>query len=90
MNTLFAARAEARRNFDAHRGLPAGSGEMSKQIAHAEDVATFLRENVVQGQAGDTEGNYSICTHAKASLRWLTTLQSCAYTNTRSGGITRT
>ena len=59
MNTLFAARAEARRNFESNRGLPAGSEEMSKQIAHAEEVAKFLRENVVQGQAADS-GNYSM------------------------------
>jgi complex III assembly factor LYRM7 len=59
MNTLFAARAEARRNFESHRGLPTGSDETSKQIAHAEEVAKFLRENVVQGQAANKEGNYS-------------------------------
>jgi complex III assembly factor LYRM7 len=61
MNTLFAARAEARRNFEANRSLTAGSDELSKQITHAEEVAKFLRENVVQGQAADNEGNYSMC-----------------------------
>jgi complex III assembly factor LYRM7 len=59
MNTLFAARAEVRRNFESHRGLPTGSEETSKQITHAEEVAKFLRENVVQGHAADTAGNYS-------------------------------
>jgi len=60
MNTLFAARVEARRNFESNRNLSAGSDEVSKQIAHAEEVAKFLRENVVQGQAADDEGNYSM------------------------------
>jgi len=63
MPTLFAARAEARRKFESNRGLPAGSEEMSNQIAHAEEVAKFLRENVVQGQAtGDTD-NYKLRIH---------------------------
>jgi len=61
MNTLSAARAEARKNFESNRNLTAGSAELSKQITHAEEVAKFLRENVVQGQAKDDEGNYSMC-----------------------------
>jgi complex III assembly factor LYRM7 len=60
MNVLFAARAEARKNFESNRNLAAGSEEQSKQITHAEEVAKFLRENVVQGQAADNEGNYSM------------------------------
>jgi complex III assembly factor LYRM7 len=60
MNTLFAARAEVRKNFESNRHLTAGSDELSKQITHAEEVAKFLRENVVQGQAADNEGNYSM------------------------------
>lgn len=60
MNTLFAARAEARRNFESNRHLTVGSDELSKQISHAEEVAKFLRENVVQGQAAG-EDNYSMC-----------------------------
>ncbi|KAJ4378114.1 Mitochondrial zinc maintenance protein 1, mitochondrial [Neocucurbitaria cava] len=60
MPTLFAARAEARKNFEQNRNLSAGSEELSKSITHAEEVAKFLRENVVQGQA--TEGDkYSMC-----------------------------
>lgn len=58
---LFAARAEVRKNFESNRHLTAGSEELSKQITHAEEVAKFLKENVVQGQAADTEGNYSTC-----------------------------
>ena len=61
MNMLFAARAEVRKNFESNRHLTAGSEELSKQITHAEEVAKFLKENVVQGQAADTEGNYSTC-----------------------------
>jgi vacuolar-type H+-ATPase catalytic subunit A/Vma1 len=60
MNTLFAARAEVRKNFESNRHLTVGSDELSKQITHAEEVAKFLRENVVQGQAADNEDNYSM------------------------------
>ncbi|KAF2280219.1 mitochondrial zinc maintenance protein 1, mitochondrial [Westerdykella ornata] len=56
MKVLTAARLQARQNFEANRGIPAGSEEMAKQIAHAEEVAKFLRENVVQGQAVDEKG----------------------------------
>jgi complex III assembly factor LYRM7 len=60
MNTLFAARAEARKNLESNRALVAGSDELSKQITHAQEVAKFLRENVVQGQqAAENESNYS-------------------------------
>lgn len=60
---LVAARHQARTAFENSRGLPAGSEEMSKQISHAEEVAKFLRENVVQGQAADTEGNFKLRIH---------------------------
>lgn len=60
MTTLFAARAEVRKNFESNRHLTAGSDELTKQITHAEEVAKLLRENVVQGQAKDNEGNYSM------------------------------
>jgi hypothetical protein len=83
MNTLFAARAEARKNFESNRGLAAGSDERSKQIAHAEEVAKFLRENVVQGQAADTEGNNYSTSWDTASRGQVMSnmLQSCGYTN---------
>lgn len=56
---LSAARVEVRKNFESNRHLQTGSEEFQKQISHAEEVAKFLRENVVQGQAmgGD---NYSM------------------------------
>jgi complex III assembly factor LYRM7 len=55
LNTLIAARHEARKNFENNRGLTPDSEEYSKQVTHAEEVAKFLRENVVQGQASDKE-----------------------------------
>jgi complex III assembly factor LYRM7 len=59
LNVLVAARAEVRKNFEANRHLQTGSDELSKQITHAQEVAKFLRENVVQGEATDDAGNYS-------------------------------
>ena len=55
LNVLSAARAEARKNFESNRHLQTGSDELSTQLAHAEEVAKFLRENVVQGQATDAD-----------------------------------
>ncbi|KAJ4349754.1 Mitochondrial zinc maintenance protein 1, mitochondrial [Didymosphaeria variabile] len=57
---LSAARLEARKNFENNRGLATESEEYTRSIAHAEEVAKFLRENVVQGQATETEGSYSM------------------------------
>ena len=60
-NTLVAARQQARHSFEANRALSYGSDEMSKQISHAEEVAKFLRENVVQGEALDKDAeSYSM------------------------------
>jgi len=55
MHVLGAARAEARKNFDANRNLAAGSDEHAQSITHAHEVARFLRENVVQGQATEAD-----------------------------------
>ncbi|OSS53748.1 hypothetical protein B5807_00265 [Epicoccum nigrum] len=61
-NVLSAARVEVRKNFESNRHLQTGSEEMQKEIARANEVAKFLRENVVQGEA--TEGdNYKIRIH---------------------------
>lgn len=60
MSTLFAARTKVRSQFEENRRLPSGSKEMSEQITHAEEVAKFLKENVVQGHATDADGNYSM------------------------------
>ncbi|KAF1978540.1 mitochondrial zinc maintenance protein 1, mitochondrial [Bimuria novae-zelandiae CBS 107.79] len=63
MRMLSAARLEARKNFENNRGLASGSEEYTKQITHAQEVAKFLRENVVQGQAIDAEGRYRLNIH---------------------------
>lgn len=55
MNVLFAARAEIRKNFESNRSLSAGSDEYTQSITHAQEVAKFLRENVVQGQATEAD-----------------------------------
>lgn len=60
MKTLLAARTEVRKNFDSNRNLRVGSEELEKALVHAEEVSKFLRENVVQGQAEDAQGKYSM------------------------------
>ncbi|OCL11706.1 mitochondrial zinc maintenance protein 1, mitochondrial [Glonium stellatum] len=57
INTLVAARYEVRKNFDQSRNLSLNSEEASKRIAQAEEIAKFLRENVVQGEAIDAEAS---------------------------------
>ncbi|PVI06136.1 mitochondrial zinc maintenance protein 1, mitochondrial [Periconia macrospinosa] len=61
--TLFAARTKVRSQFEENRSLPTGSKEISDQITHAEEVAKFLKENVVQGHATDADGNYKLRIH---------------------------
>lgn len=68
---LSAARLEARKHFETNRGLAAGSDEYTKQVAHAQEVAKFLRENVVQGQAADAEANYSTSSSSCAASQLL-------------------
>jgi len=53
---LTAARHEARKNFNASSALTSGSPDAVAGIAHAEDVAKILRQNVVQGEKVDGEG----------------------------------
>jgi complex III assembly factor LYRM7 len=53
---LSAARHEARKGFDSKRKLTSGGEEAAAGIAHAEDVARILQQNVVQGQRVDEEG----------------------------------
>ncbi|KAF2828300.1 mitochondrial zinc maintenance protein 1, mitochondrial, partial [Ophiobolus disseminans] len=86
MNTLFAARAEARRNFESNRHLTAGSDELSKQIAHAEEVAKFLRENVVQGRAAENEGNYKLRIHEHTERGDNEDIKKAKGQNTLGGG----
>ncbi|CAI6340381.1 unnamed protein product [Periconia digitata] len=63
MPTLFAARTKVRSSFEENRGLANGSQERAEQIAHAEEVAKFLKENVVQGHATEADGNYKLRIH---------------------------
>lgn len=64
---LSAARMEVRKNFENNRTLAAGSDELTQQVAFAEEVAKFLKENVVQGHLKDGEGNYSMSSSAGAN-----------------------
>ncbi|KAI4123846.1 MAG: hypothetical protein LQ347_005992 [Umbilicaria vellea] len=53
---LAAARHEARKNFDTNRSLSSSSAQAAAGIAHAEDVARILRQNVVQGERVEEAG----------------------------------
>ncbi|KAF2198940.1 mitochondrial zinc maintenance protein 1, mitochondrial [Delitschia confertaspora ATCC 74209] len=62
--TLSAARSQVRSQFESNRSLESGSEELSKQISHAEEVAKFLRENVVQGTPVEEDpGRYKLRIH---------------------------
>lgn len=92
MTTLFAARTKVRSQFEENRALDTGSKELTEQIAHAEEVAKFLKENVVQGQATDAEGNYSMSGCFSAIPSFIVanaTCQSSGYTSTPSVEIMR-
>lgn len=68
---MSAARAKARDDFDASRNLQPNSEDAQKQVAHANEVAKILKENVVQGQAND-DGRYSTSGHFSIEFMWLT------------------
>ena len=53
---LSAARHEARKGFDSKRQLTSSGEEAAAGIAHAEEVARILRQNVVQGQQVNEKG----------------------------------
>jgi hypothetical protein len=89
MPTLSAARAEARRNFESNRNLRIGSEELQKSLVFADEVAKFLRENVVQGQSQDGT-NYSVLKHAQCRNIQLTQSQISRYTNIPSEETMRT
>ncbi|KAI5837154.1 hypothetical protein DFP73DRAFT_487746 [Morchella snyderi] len=59
---LTAASAEARRGFEANRALPRHSAETQALVNNAEDVATLLRRNVVQGKLNG-DGRYELRIH---------------------------
>ncbi|KAF2971759.1 hypothetical protein GQX73_g1870 [Xylaria multiplex] len=57
--TLAAARASIRQGFRANAALEPTSPEFPNAVKHAEEVATILRQNVVQGKMeGDTYSSY--------------------------------
>jgi len=49
---LHAARVEARNAFQQNAALSPDSPETAAAVAHAEEVAQILKENVVQGKKG--------------------------------------
>jgi len=53
---LSAARHEARKGFDSKCQLSSDNEEAAAGIAHAEEVARILRQNVVQGWQVDEQG----------------------------------
>lgn len=64
---LHAARFEARNAFRKNATLQQGDPALGPAIAHAEEVAKILRENVVQGKRVDKEGEgrYSESMHSR-------------------------
>ncbi|MCJ1308781.1 Mitochondrial zinc maintenance protein 1, mitochondrial [Agyrium rufum] len=50
---LISARHQVRSTFQLDRDLPPSSAEVSEKIAHAQDVAKILRQNVVQGKRAE-------------------------------------
>jgi len=62
--TLTSARYEIRKNFDQNRGLSSGNEDVGKKIAFAEEVAMFMRQNLVQGEQVDAvEERYKLRIH---------------------------
>ncbi|KAH6616441.1 hypothetical protein C7974DRAFT_44924 [Boeremia exigua] len=61
-NMLSAARAEVRKAFESNRHLKAGGEDTQAKLAHGSEVAAFLRENVVQGEAQEGD-NYKLRIH---------------------------
>ncbi len=48
--------SQARAGYESNRQLPPSSDEAAAAVKHASDVAKLLRENVVQGEKMDGEG----------------------------------
>ena len=55
--TLTAARQEITTRFRANRALPSSSPEATQEIAHAEEVAKILLQNIVQGKRANEVEN---------------------------------
>ncbi|PTB70260.1 hypothetical protein BBK36DRAFT_1097812, partial [Trichoderma citrinoviride] len=56
VHVLSAAQAQIRQGFQENRALDSSSS-IESAIRHAEDVATILRQNVVQGQKMEGKGD---------------------------------
>ncbi|KAF7959695.1 hypothetical protein EAE96_001308 [Botrytis aclada] len=63
ITVLTSARKQARSTFLSNRSLAPESPESVAAIAHAEDVAQFLRRNVVQGQKVEGDEKYKLNIH---------------------------
>ncbi|KAH8154734.1 uncharacterized protein LAJ45_01265 [Morchella importuna] len=59
---LTAAKTEARRGFEANRALPRDSDDTRSLVSNAEEVATMLKRNVVQGRLNG-DGRYELRIH---------------------------
>ncbi|PQE30228.1 Mitochondrial zinc maintenance mitochondrial protein [Rutstroemia sp. NJR-2017a WRK4] len=60
---LTSARKQARSTFLLNRSLEPSSPECAAAIAHAEDVAKILRENVVQGRKEEGDERFKLRIH---------------------------
>ncbi|EPE05591.1 mitochondrial zinc maintenance protein [Ophiostoma piceae UAMH 11346] len=59
---LSAAREKIRSSFREMKGIDAADPSVQPAIQHAEEVASFLRQNVVQGKR-DESGTYKLRIH---------------------------
>ncbi|TRX96411.1 hypothetical protein FHL15_002683 [Xylaria flabelliformis] len=85
---LTAARSSIREGFRVNAALEPSSPEFPAAVKHAEEVATILRQNVVQGKKdGD---RYSPC-WPTSSIQYhvLTNTQSYEYTRKQNEATTR-
>jgi len=60
---MAAARTQARAGFDTGRTMEPGCETAEAQIAHAQDVAKILVQNVVQGEKVEQEAGESYSKH---------------------------
>ncbi|KAI9163710.1 Mitochondrial zinc maintenance protein [Paramyrothecium foliicola] len=60
---LAAAHGQIRNEFRQRAALDPTDSSVTESIKHAQDVAKFLRENVVQGIRGDEAGTYKLRIH---------------------------
>lgn len=86
---LTAARSSIREGFRANAALEPTSPEFPAAVKHAEEVATILRQNVVQGKReGDRYSPCRLATPSPALHYTLTGHQSYGYTRTRNEATT--